>query len=150
MKIISLVLLFLFTLNCSINKVSNTHGFRFLESKFEKVIINKSNKNDVRKIIGPPSSKSDFGDIWFYIERRKTNQSITKLGKKKLANNNIIIIEFNSMGLVSNKDFLKLEKMNDIKIAEKITEKKFGQNNKVYDILSSVREKLNAASRRNK
>ena len=49
MKIISLVLLFLFTLNCSINKVSNTHGFRFLESKFEKVIINKSNKNDIEQ-----------------------------------------------------------------------------------------------------
>ena len=75
--------IFLFTLNCSINKVSNTHGFRFIETKYDKIILNKSNKNDVRKIIGPPSSISKFDDTWFYIERKKTNQSLFKLGKKK-------------------------------------------------------------------
>ena len=49
-----LIILFFFTLNCNLNKVSNTHGFRFLDSKFDKIVINKTNKNDVRKIIGPP------------------------------------------------------------------------------------------------
>mgnify|MGYP006243337631 FL=1 len=83
MKIISLISIFLFTLNCSINKVSNTHGFRFLDKKFNKIIIKETNKNDVRNIIGPPSSTSKFDDIWFYIERKKTNQSLIKLGKKK-------------------------------------------------------------------
>ena len=68
--------LFFFTLNCSINKVSNTHGFRFIEKKYDKIILNKTNKNDVRKIIGPPSSISKFDDSWFYIERKKTNQSL--------------------------------------------------------------------------
>ncbi len=150
MKYILLFLIFLFTLNCSINKVSNTHGFSLLKTKFEKITVNKNNKNDIKKIIGPPSSVSNFDDIWFYIERKKTNQSIYKLGKKKIYSNNIIIIEFNKMGIVSNKEFLDLNKMNDISIAEKITEKKFSQNNTVYNILSSLREKLNAASRRKK
>ena len=83
MKLLSLFFIFLFTLNCSINKVSNTHGFRLIENKYNKVILNKSNKNDVRKLIGPPSSISKFQDIWFYIEREKTNQSIFKIGKKR-------------------------------------------------------------------
>ena len=82
--------IFLFTLNCSINKVSNTHGFRLLETKYDKILLNKSNKNDVRKIIGPPSSISKFDDTWFYIERKKTNQSLFKLEKKKISKNNII------------------------------------------------------------
>ena len=38
--------------------------------------------------------------------------------------------------------------MNDIKIAEKKTKKKFGQDNFVYNILSSLREKINAPTRR--
>ena len=149
MKNISLIFLFFFTINCSFNNVSNTHGFRFLENKTNKILINKTNKNDVKKLIGPPSSVSNFNDIWLYIERKKTNQSIYKLGKKKISKNNILILEFNSMGLVSSKKFLKLEDMNDIKISEKVTNKKFTNENKLYDILSTLRSKLNA-TRQNK
>ena len=143
MKNISLIILFFFTINCSLNNVSSTHGFRFLETKTNKIVINKTNKNDVKKLIGPPSSVSNFNDIWLYIERKKTNQSIYKLGKKKISKNNILILEFNSMGLVSSKKFLKLEDMNDIKIAEKVTNKKFKNDNRIYDILSTLRNKIN-------
>ena len=148
MKNISLIILFFFTINCSLNNVSSTHGFRFLETKTNKIVINKTNKNDVKKLIGPPSSVSNFNDIWLYIERKKTNQSIYKLGKKKISKNNILILEFNSMGLVSSKKFLKLEDMNDIKIAEKVTNKKFKNNNKIYDILSTLRNKINNTRQR--
>ena len=72
------------------------------------------------------------------------------MGKQKIISNNIIILEFNNMGIVSNKKFLNLNDMNDIKIAEKITKKKFAQDNKIYDILSSLREKINAPTKRSK
>ena len=150
MKYLLLLLIFFFTLNCSQNKVSNTHGIRFIEKKYDKILVNRSNKNDVRRIIGPPSSISKFGDVWFYIERKKTNQSILKLGKKKISRNDIIVLEFNNMGLVYNKKILDLNNMNDIKIAEKITKKKFGQDNTIYNIMTTLREKINAPTRRNK
>ena len=149
-KIIIFFFIFLFTLNCSINKVSNTHGFRLIDSKYDKILLDKTNKNDVRKIIGPPSSKSEFQDIWLYIERHKTNQSIFKLGNKKIDKNNILIIEFNSMGIVINKKLLDINNMNDLKIAEEVTKKKFSQDNFVYNILSTLREKINAPTRRQK
>tara|TARA_A100001011_G_scaffold201155_1_gene209458 strand:+ start:122 stop:577 length:456 start_codon:yes stop_codon:yes gene_type:complete len=150
MKTYLLIFLFLFTLNCSINKVSNLHGYRSIENKYEKIIPSKSNKNDLRKIIGPPSSISKFDNIWFYIERKKTNQSLYKLGKKKIASNNILIVEFNEMGLVNNKSLLDLNDMNDLKIAEKKTQKKFSQDNFVYNLLSTLREKVNAPTRKKK
>ena len=148
MKIISLLSIFLLTLNCSINKVSNNHGFRFLDEKFKKIIVKESNKNDVRNIIGPPSSKSKFDDTWFYIERKKTNQSLIKLGKKKISKNNIVIIEFNNKGLVINKSLLDIKNMQDIEFAEKRTIKKFSQNNFVHSVLTTLREKINAPTRR--
>ena len=150
MKYIFFLLIFFFTLNCSINKVSNTHGFRHIDKKYDKILINTSNKNDVKRIIGPPSSKSKFNNTWFYIERKKTNQTLLKLGKKKITDNNILILEFNNMGLVSDKKLLSLDDMNDIKIAEKNTKKKFSQDNTIYNILSTLREKINAPTRRNK
>mgnify|MGYP001485021883 FL=1 len=150
MKYISFIFIFFFTLNCSINKVSNTHGFRFIDKKYDEILLNKTNKNDIRNSIGPPSSISKFGDTWFYIERRKTNQSLFKLGKKKISSNNIIILEFNNMGMVSKKKLLDLSNMNDLKIAEKMTEKKFSQDNMIYNVLTTLREKINAPTRRKK
>ena len=138
------VLILLFITSCSTNKVVTNHGSLLIIEKSKKLTINKSNKNDIRKLIGPPSSISKFSGNWFYIERKKTNQSIFKLGKKKLLSNNIIILEFNSMGLVSNKNLLSINDMNDIKIAEKMTKKKYEQDNALYDILSTLREKMNA------
>ena len=74
MKKLLLFILLLFTFSCTVNKISNTHGFRLIEKKYDKILINKTNKNDVRNMIGPPSSKSKFDDTWIYIERKKTNQ----------------------------------------------------------------------------
>ena len=148
MRNLYLLIIFFFTLNCSINKVSNLHGFRFIDTKLEKIELNRSNKNDVRTIIGPPSSISTFDDTWLYFERKKTNQSLFKLGKKKISRNNILIIEFNNRGLVKDKVLLDLSDMNDIKIAEKKTKKDFSQDSFVYNLLSTLRDKINAPTRR--
>ena len=73
-----------------------------------------------------------------------------KLGKKKIVNNNILIVEFNEYGLVKEKSMLDLNDMNDLKIADKKTFKKFKQDNYVYNILSTLKEKINAPTRKKK
>ena len=142
------IFLFLFTLNCSSNKVSNNHGFISLQAKFEKITINKTNKNDILKIIGPPSSISNFDkNKWFYIQTKKENQSLFKLGIKKIKKNNILIVKFNNKGILEKKIILNLNDMNDVKYSKDITEKEFKQNNTLYKIFSSLREKANAPTR---
>jgi outer membrane protein assembly factor BamE (lipoprotein component of BamABCDE complex) len=92
-------LIFIFIINCSGNKVSNYHGSKSLENQFEKLIVNKTNKNDIIKIIGPPSTISEFDkNKWFYIERLKTNQSLIKLGTQKIKKNNVLILELKNNG----------------------------------------------------
>jgi outer membrane protein assembly factor BamE (lipoprotein component of BamABCDE complex) len=147
MKIL-ILFLFLFTLNCSANKVSKNHGFKSLETKFEKIVINQTNKNDIIDLIGPPSTKSDFNkNKWFYIERRKTNQSLIKLGKKKIEKNNILMVEFNNRDILKNKKIFDINNMNEIKYVKSLTQKEFKQNNFLYDVFSSLREKINAPVR---
>jgi len=150
MKIL-IIFLFLFTLNCSNNKVSKVHGFRLIENKYEKVEISKDNKNDVRKLIGPPSSISKFdNNKWFYIEREKTNQSIVKLGIEKIKKNNVLILKFSDLGILEKKEILKIDDMNEVTLVKKVTEKQFKQDNFLYNIFSSVREKLNAPTKSKK
>ena len=150
MKILVLFI-FLFTLNCSTNKVSKVHGIRLIENKYEKVQLNKDNKNDVKKLIGPPSIISSFdNNKWFYIEREKTNQSIVKLGIQKIERNNVLILQFNNLGILKNKKILNLEDMNNIAFNKNKTEKKFKQDNFLYNVFSSLREKINAPTRSRK
>ena len=149
MKKFLYIILFLFTLNCSINKVSNVHGIRSIDNKFDKIKLNITNKNDLRKIIGPPSSISKFEDTWFFIERRKTNQSLFKLGKKKLSRNNILMVQFEN-GVVTNKQMLDVNDMEDLKILQTKSKNRFNQDNAFYNIMSTLREKINAPTRRKK
>ena len=147
MKIL-ILFIFLFTLNCSTNKVSKNHGFKSLETKFEKIVINQTNKNDIIDLIGPPSTKSDFNkNKWFYIERRKTNQSLIKLGYKKIIKNDILMVEFNNRGILKNKKIFDMNHMNEIKYVKSLTQKEFKQNNFLYNIFTSFREKMNAPAR---
>ena len=146
-----LILIIFFITACSSNKVTKNHGFITLDNKLENIIINKSNKNDIIKYIGYPSSISEFNsNKWFYIESQQKNQSLFKLGIKKLSKNNILIIEFNKRGLVQNKKLVKLDDMNKLKYVKKVTTKDFEQNNTLYNIFSSFREKVNAPSRKKK
>ena len=82
-------ILFIFILNCSAQKVTRVHGVISLKNFENKIILNKSNTNDIINLIGEPSTKSSFDDkIWIYIEQRKQNKSITKLGKQYIKENN--------------------------------------------------------------
>ena len=148
---ITYLLLFIIIVNCSGKKVSNYHGIKSLDAKYDQLKINITNKNDIVNIIGPPSIKSEFNEnIWFYIERLKTNRSLFKLGSQKIKKNNVLIVELNDAGLLRSKKLLNISDMNDIKYLEKETKKEFLNKNIIYDVFSSLREKINAPIRNKK
>ena len=143
-KLIILFFLFFFISNCSFNKVVNKHGVRNLNEKQTKLMINQSNTNDIRKILGPPSTKSTFdNDIWIFIEREITNEKVYKLGKQKLTTNNILILEINDKGLLVKKDFFDINDMNKLKFSSLKTKTKYSKRSFIYDFLSSMRQKIN-------
>tara|TARA_B100000282_G_scaffold33140_1_gene21044 strand:- start:99 stop:563 length:465 start_codon:yes stop_codon:yes gene_type:complete len=141
---INLFLFFFLITSCSFNKVIKKHGVRNLEEKQAKLIIQKTNKNDIQQILGPPSTKSTFdNDMWIYIEREITNERLIKLGKEKLLTNNVLILEISSQGQLINKQFYDMNDMNEIKLSSLKTENKYGKKSFVYDFLSSMRQKIN-------
>ena len=76
MKIL-LIILTLFLSNCKLNKIVNHHGIHNLEIKSKELSTNKSNVNDIKKILGPPSSTSYFNnDIFIYIEKKTSNSKL--------------------------------------------------------------------------
>ena len=144
MNKIYLIIIFLFISNCSFNKAIKTHGVNLLEKKQEKLILNTTNKNDIVKILGPPSTKSSFdNDVWIYIERKTTTNHLFKLAKEKIIVNNVLVLEIDNFGLLVNKEFYNKDKMNDLIFSEDNTKSLVSKRSFVYDFLSSMRQKLN-------
>jgi len=137
------ILFFLILTHCSLNKVILHHGVHNLEKKQTKLRINYSNKNDVLSLIGPPSTKSTFdNDIYIYIERKTSSSKLTKLGKKKLLANNVLVLEINKNGILQNKEFYNLNDMKEIKFDEDITSVNYSKKSFIYNFLSTLRQKI--------
>ena len=144
MNKIYFIIIFLCIANCSFNKAIKHHGVNFLEKKQEKLILKKTNKNDIVKILGPPSTKSTFdNDVWIFIERKTTTKKLFKLARKKILVNNVLVLEIDSYGLLVKKEFYNMEKMNDLDFSKKTTETIYTKKSFVYDFMSSMRQKLN-------
>ena len=143
MKKFILITSILILSNCSLNKVTKSHGVHNLENKQSKLKINYSNVNDIIEIIGPPSTKSVFdNDIYIYIERKTSSSKLTKLGKKKLLKNNVLILEIDSKGLLVNKEFYNKDDMNKIKFDENETQLNTSKKSFIYNFLYSLRQKI--------
>mgnify|MGYP001227724115 CR=1 FL=1 len=144
LKILYIVFFSIIASNCSFKKVVKHHGVPFLDKKQKKLIVNKSNSNDIRKILGSPLTKSKFDkDVWIYIERKQTQSNIKNLGKMKIFKNDVLVLEIDNLGILSNKKFYNMDDMQDIKIVENTTEAAFARNSFIYDFMSSMRQKIN-------
>ena len=140
-KILLLTLLLL--ASCSFNKIVKHHGVHNLQEKQTKLKINYTNKNDILKLIGPPSTKSTFdNDVFIYIEKKTSGSKITKLGKKKLIESNVLILEIGSNGILLSKKFYDKEDMNSIKFDDNETEIKYSKQSFINNFLSSLRQKI--------
>ena len=143
-KILYIIFLSLIVTNCSFKKVVDHHGVPFLEKKQSSLIINKTNKNEIIKILGTPSTKSKFdNDVWIYIERKQTQSKLTNLGKMKIYKNDVLVLEIDNYGILKKKEFYNHNDMNNIKISKDMTGKKFRKNSFIYNFLSSLRQKVN-------
>ena len=143
MKKILFLYIVLFLSNCTLNKVVQHHGVHNLEKKQIKLKVNNSNKNDILKIIGPPSTKSSFeNDVFIYIERKTSSSKLTKLGKKKLLVNNVLVLEINNKGILIDKKFYDKNSMQEIEFVENTTTTDYSKRSFIYNFLSSLRTKI--------
>jgi len=143
-KILYIIFLSLIVANCSFKPVVKHHGVPFLEKKQKKLIIGETNKNDIKKILGNPSTRSKFdNDIWIFIERKQTQSKLKNLGRMKIFKNNVLVVEFNNYGILVNKNFYNQQDMKNLKIVSETTKDGYNKNSFIYDFMSSMRQKIN-------
>ena len=116
----------------------------FLEKKQKLLVVNKTNKNDIIKILGNPSTTSKFdNDVWIYIERKQTQSKLKNLGRMKIYKNDVLVLEVDDYGILKKKEFFNKDDMQNIKVVEATTEAGFKRNSFIYNFMSSMRQKIN-------
>ena len=143
-KIYYILIIFFFIPNCTLNKTITTHGVKSLDLKSIKLSINSSNQNDIIKLLGQPSTKSNFDEnLWIYIEKSSGSTKLMGFGKKELLTNNVLILEINNKGMLKNKILFNKNNMTDLSFAKETTEMTLTQRSFVYTFFSSLRQKIN-------
>ena len=140
-KVIFLIIFFF--LCCQLQELAKNHGILFLENRSNKLVVNKSNKNDVEAIIGKPHSKSISNiDLWFYIERTLVKGKYHKLGKHVLKSNNVLVLEFDKYGILTDKEFYNKDDIEEIAFSKDETQNELSKKSFVATFLSSMKEKM--------
>ena len=129
--------------NCQLKKTTKTHGIVFLENRYNKLVINKTNINDVLKEIGQPHTRSVTNDkIWIYIERVLSKGSFHKMGSNVIVKNNVMVLNFDKYGVLSEKNFYDKKKLANIDFSNDVTQNNLSQKSFVQEFLQSIKSKM--------
>ena len=139
-----LVISLLITLtSCQFKDPSRTHGINALKNKEKILVINKTNKNDVIKLIGRPHSVSVISDdIWIYVERVLSKGELLNLGRNVLIVNNSLVLKFDKYGILNEKKIFDLKDMNKIAYAKNETRNTVSSQSFVNKFLASIKQKM--------
>jgi|TARA_B110000444_G_C18819258_1_gene586823 outer membrane protein assembly factor BamE (lipoprotein component of BamABCDE complex) len=120
-----------------------SHGINFLENRGKSLVLNKSNKNDVIKILGKPHITSiSSDDTWIYVERLITRGKLIKLGQNVLKTNNVLKLDFNTYGVLVSKKTIYKEDMKKVKYDSSQTSNSVKEKSFVNGFLSSLKQKM--------
>ncbi len=139
-----ILILSFFILNaCQFQDPDKNHGIIFLKNRSEKIIVNKSNKNDVIKVLGKPHSRAfDEEDKWLYIERVLTKGKYHKLGQHVLKTNNVLVLKFNKYGVLVQKKIYDKNDKNKLAFIDKTTKNELSKKSFIQSFLQSIKQKM--------
>ena len=129
-------------LSCSFKPIITSSGNLNLDKKIDLILPGTTNKNDVVRLLGETLLKEEpNNNKWAYIEtiEKKT------FGKKKIIKNTLLILDFDSRGILITKKILNKNEFKKIAFDNSET-KSFGLDNSFSKrIFSSVRKRAQNA-----
>ncbi|WP_440931996.1 outer membrane protein assembly factor BamE domain-containing protein [Candidatus Pelagibacter sp.] len=141
-KVTFFLILYLLVNNCNLNKITKSHGIQYLEKKQNEVFLNQ-NKNEIRSILGPPSTVSTFDEnTWFYLEKEISGTKVTKLGKTELNKNNILVLKFDNRGILVEKDFFDKNDLREIEFEKNTTTTDINKRSVIGQFLYGIKQKI--------
>ena len=125
--------------------LSYLHGQANLLEKSKQLSLKFSNKNDIIKILGESVTKDPLdNNIWYYTEVLEVSNIF---GRKKIKKNNLLIIKFNKSGILENKTFYDISKLNNIELDQSKTNSLGIDNSIIKSILKTSKKRIQNQSK---
>ncbi len=141
--LIFFIILFIILSGCQLQEPNKNHGILYLKNRSDKLTINKSNQNDVLRIIGSPHSKSISNDNeWIYIERVLTKGKFLKLGQNVLKKNDILILTFDKFGILKEISYLDKKAKNKLEFSTNTTDNEISQKSFMEKFLQTLKTRM--------
>ena len=143
-KNILFILIFV-TFSCKLTPITKISGIQNLDEKLKSIEIGKSNKNDVRELLGysvvfEPANEN----IWYYME---IQESRNFFGKKIILKNLFVVLEFDNKSILLKKKIYKPGDIDKDIFTKEITESKTIDKNFIKDFLNSTRKRMQSSKK---
>ena len=130
-------------IGCQLQRNEDTHGINFLKNRADQLVLNKSNINDVINVLGYPHTESIYQkNRIMYFERKIITRNPVTFGSKRIKDNNVLVLDFDNMGILKDLKFYKKKDMKRIEYLSKQTNTAIGEKSFVNKFLESVRYKM--------
>jgi len=142
-KIIQHIIIFSILISCKFQEPYKNHGILHLKKRSELLVLNKSNTNDVLKLIGQPHTVAlENKNEWIFFERVLTKGDFIKLGQNVLEKNNVLVLKFNKYGILEDKKLIGKDSKNKVSFSLNETNNEITQKSFVEKFLTSIRNKM--------
>ena len=143
-KNILFILIFL-TFSCKLTPITKISGIQNLDEKLKSIEIGRSNKNDVRELLGySVVFEPDNENIWYYME---IQESRNFFGKKIILKNLFVVLEFDNKSILLKKEIYTPGDIDKDIFAKEITESKTIDKNFIKDFLNSTRKRMQSSKK---
>ena len=103
----------------SCEPIVDARGHRWEETDFRQIIEGQSTQDDVRAVLGSPSSEADFnGNVWYYIGARKESFAFFK---PEIVSQDVAAVEFDADGMVERVTTYNTQDRNEVVVVGKKT-----------------------------
>ncbi|MFT7434003.1 MAG: outer membrane protein assembly factor BamE (lipoprotein component of BamABCDE complex) [Alphaproteobacteria bacterium] len=100
-------------------KRMETHGSIVKQERLDRIQIGSHTKNDVAELLGSPSATGTFNDKrWYYFTEKA---AVGSLGRSKLLEREIVIVDFDKQGVVSSLTFKSKDDAQKVNPSKKTT-----------------------------
>jgi len=143
-KNILFILIFV-TFSCKLTPITKIFGIQNLDEKLKSIEIGRSNKNDVRELLGySVVFEPDNENIWYYME---IQESRNFFGKKIIIKNLFVVLEFDNKSILLKKEIYTPGDIDKDIFAKEITESKTIDKNFIKDFLNSTRKRMQSSKK---
>ena len=103
----------------SCTSITQNHGHRWTEEDFRQIVEGQSRQDDVRAILGSPSTEADFnGNVWYYIAAKKEKVAFFE---PEITSQDVAAVEFDADGYVERITTYNTEDRKEIVMVGKTT-----------------------------